>query len=46
MTLTLERYGKMMGPEFLAEAERLPEKVRVRFLAAVRDLSEKASKLV
>ena len=45
MTLTLERYGKMMGPEFLAEAEQLPEKVRVRFLAAVRDLSEKASKL-
>ena len=45
MTLTLERYAKMMDAEFRAEAEQLPEKARVRFLAAVRDLSEKASKL-
>ena len=45
MTSSVERYSRLLTPEFSEQFERLPEKMRVRFLAAVRDLSTRASKL-
>ncbi len=45
MTVTLEKYSRTLTPDFLAEMQQLPEKVRVRFVAAVRELAEKTSGL-
>ncbi len=46
MACALERYNRQLTDEMLAEAKQAPEKVRVRLVAAVRELAEKVERLI
>ncbi len=45
MCSTLERMNKALTPETVTQMKKLPEKVRVRLVAAMKDLSAKIAKL-
>ncbi len=45
LAITLERCAKAITPEVRQQFAKLPEKVRVRFLAAMKELHEQAAKL-
>jgi hypothetical protein len=45
LTTTLERFVKLMTPEFRREYRKLPGQVKQRFVAAVQDLKDHADEL-
>jgi hypothetical protein len=45
LTSTLERFVKMMTPEFRREFRKLPLQVKDRFMAAVQDLRDHVTEL-
>ena len=45
LTNTLERFAKMMTPEFRREFRKLPAEVKERFMSAVQELRDHVAEL-